>query len=109
MTDRVVSLYRKNGSIKATAKALRVSDWLVRRILVINGEYSNQTSDEIIGLYNSGAPKSEIADRLSVTIKTVSSYLPYTKGSYKGAPSENAIRIRRCRERKKERLERKQH
>ena len=44
----------------------------------------------------------EIAEALGITQKTVRVYLDYSKGRYAlTMPSENALRIRACRERKK--------
>ena len=53
-------------------------------------------------LHDAGLPPAEIAERLGCTVSTVYSYLPYTRGLHADyIPTPNALRIRKCRTRKR--------
>lgn len=98
--DRTVEMYRLNQSIKETARELQLSEALVRRYLIDAGEYTTDRIEMIRSLYNKGKSVREICSLLHLSKSAVSSVIPYTKGSYKNPPSRNAIRIKKCRERK---------
>ena len=97
--EDVVSAYEKEGSLKKVAKLYDVSEQKIRKILIDTNAYESDTANKVNDMYKQGYGVQYIADKLKMSISTVSSYLPYTKGQYLAdKPTENAIRIRQCRQ-----------
>lgn len=102
-TENIVSMYKSTKSMSEVARFFKISHAKVRKILISEGEYSNKTIKEVQRLYASGKSVSEIASLLLLSKSCVNSYLPYIKSPYlSDAPSDNALRIRKCRERSKQ-------
>lgn len=103
LTKRVLYLY-DNGvdSLNALAKTAEISKQTARRILITNGRWTSDTSEEVGKLYAHGLTPSEISERVGISYKMVMAYLPYPKGPRKDWPdTPNAQRIRATREKKK--------
>lgn len=99
--EDIVQAYNTEGSIKKVAALFRISEQKVREVLIDAGEYESDISVQVKDLYEQGFSVDDIADKLNISRSAVSSYLPYTKGAYMGeGPSKNALRIRRCRNKK---------
>ena len=99
--DYIVSLYHQCGSIKETARIFRLSEQTIRRILITNGEYSNETSEAVCGLREKGLSVQEISDLLHIAPSTVFGNLPYRRGSYAiGPKTRNAKKIKAWRTRR---------
>lgn len=103
--EKVVSMYKSGKdagiTVKDISKALRITNKVVRRILITEGLWESPKSIEIAELFNAGYDSREIAEKLNLAINTVTDYLPYPKGPRTDWPkTENAIRIQRCRKRK---------
>jgi len=97
----VVAEYRKQGSIRATAAALNISESKARKILIKEREVEYDRTHQAMVLLKYGRTLEETADSLGVSMKVLNSYLPYSKGDYGGEnPSENALRIREFRNKK---------
>ena len=100
MKERVLIIYDALMSINATAKVLGVSGKTVMKVLVSNGVYPTEQA-ELANRLAKTLTVEEIANRLTITPKTVRAYLPYTKGTYLTSDkSPNARRIASCRARK---------
>ncbi len=101
-TEEIVARYQATESLRETAYAAKLSRQKVRRILITAGVWSSSRTDDIHRLMGEGKSTREIASELDMTENAVISYLPYTKGIY-GAdePTENALAIRRWREKHK--------
>ena len=98
-SEDVVSAYEKEGSLKKVAKLYDVSEQKIRKILIDANAYESDTANKVNDMYKQGYGAHNIADKLKMSISAVSSYLPYTKGQYLAdEPTENAIRIRQCRQ-----------
>lgn len=98
-SEDVVSAYEKEGSLKKVAKLYDVSEQKIRKILIDANAYESDTANKVNDMYKQGYGAQYIADKLKMSISAVSSYLPYTKGQYLAdEPTENAIRIRQCRQ-----------
>lgn len=95
--QRVVTTYRACGTLKGTAREIGHNDQTVRKLLITAGEYQSDMSTLIAALREDGLTVQQIAERVGLSIKAVSSYLPYSKGSYLAPPSVNAQRISRHR------------
>lgn len=101
--NKIVDDYEILGSIRAVARKHNISESKTKKILISNGAYHTDLSYKIMRLYNKGASIKEISKLLNISEKTVNVYLPYQKGEYKSDnPTENAIRIRKCRNKNKE-------
>lgn len=97
--EDVVSAYEKEGSLKKVARLFDVSEQKIRKILIDANAYESDTANKVNDMYKQGYGAQYIADKLKMSISAVSSYLPYTKGQYLAdEPTENAIRIRQCRQ-----------
>lgn len=102
IADRIVRLYDADVSQKEIARMLKISYQTVRKTLCTAGRIETRE----MRMQADGMTPEKIAKELDKTVKAVNSRLPYTKGQYKGdTPTINALRIRACRDRKKERKE----
>ena len=91
----IISLYHQTKSRKQVARELGLSEYRVRRIL---SDYDAAIAAAIAA----GDSLEDAARKFGVAPNTILSHLAYTKGGYCLAPdSENAKRIRKCREKKK--------
>lgn len=104
MIERMIrDAYRRSGSIRAAAQELDLSEQAVRRVLLNCGDYTNDRALQIQGLLDAGKTVDEIAERLRIKRNTVISYLPYSRTPYiSPEKTENALRIKKCRERKRD-------
>lgn len=105
MIERTIrDAYRRSGSIRAAAQELELSEQAVRRVLLNCGDYTNDRALQIQGLLDAGKTVDEIAEHLHIKRNTVISYLPYIRTPYiSPEKTENALRIKKCREQKRER------
>ena len=102
LRKEIVEVYRSTDSIKATARELGISEQSIRHILLDAGVYTSERSQQIHKMWEAGLSAAEIAERLKIKEKTVLSYLPYSKTPYIfPEKSQNAVRIQKCRERKR--------
>ena len=98
----ITALYRQCHSLRETARRLGISYQTVRRTIISEGEIPDGRATDIHAMTIAGMKVPEIAEALGITQKTVRVYLAYSKGRYAMTmPSENARRIRACRERKR--------
>lgn len=99
--DEVSRYYNSGGSIKATARHFQISETKCRKILITTKDYFTPLSKEISKLLLRGLTMQEIGCVLGRSRASINSNTPYSKGEYNSAfPTENAKRIRQCRERK---------
>lgn len=97
----IVKAYDSLQSIKEVALKYNMSVAKVRKILISEGIYENETSRQVQKLHEAGKSADEIAVTLEISMSCVNMYLPYTKGAYgSAAPTKNALAIRKHRERK---------
>lgn len=81
-TQAVINEFKKNKSIDEIAKNLRMTKVKVQRILITEGLWSSKRSREIGALREQGLTVNEIADRLGKDVRTIQTYLPYSRGQY---------------------------
>ena len=99
---RVLELYESREPVKRIARMLTISEAKVCKILCSNGIAPTTRAAEVMRLWKVGKTMEEIADTLHVSYHAVHRYIPYTRGMYLSEnPSSNALRIRKCREKKK--------
>lgn len=98
----IIELYRRTGSLRATAAIVGAGTQAVRRILIEANEYTSPQSTAIAELLAQGLTQQEIAKRLGLSYSTVNSYAPYERGTHiAGRCTQNALRIRRYRAKKR--------
>ena len=98
----VLEMYEITKSLKASARALKLSEQTIKKILISNGIYPSERSREVTRLRLAGLTIPEIAQYLGISEKAVRMNMPYTKCSYAvGQKSQNAKCIAKCRAAKK--------
>ncbi len=97
--SRIVNAYEKLGSVKSVAKKCHASEVTVRRVLITEGLWSSRTSRKVKELVQQGKSVPEIADELSVSVKAVEAYLPYSRGMYGQEVTEDSVHAKEYRER----------
>jgi hypothetical protein len=80
--EKVVTVYKKTGSISETALQAEISTTKVRKILITMGLWSSPRSLQIRHLSDQGKSSAEIAKALQISVVMVQNYLPYEKGLY---------------------------
>lgn len=101
--ERVVKTYNQCESVRETALRHNISTGKVRKILVTCGAFDSGFYREVTRLMESGKTVKEIASILNRSEHCIYSYIPYTRGERTGeSQTINAIRIRKCRRRKRE-------
>lgn len=100
--ETVLKYYEEGGSVKYTARMSGVSEYKVQQILSSYGIVTSEKAQMALTLYESGKSFEEIAEIMGITKNGLRRYFPYTRGpKNKDNPTINAIRIRKCREKKK--------
>ncbi|WNX85810.1 helix-turn-helix domain-containing protein [Agathobaculum sp. NTUH-O15-33] len=100
--EAVSRLGSQNIAMKKISRRVGISEQKVRKILITLGQYSTSQSSNIQDMYARGMSIKEIASALNMAENTILSYLPYQKGAYNAEyPTKNALKIRRCREKKR--------
>lgn len=107
--EDVVATYCVTGSINETARITHLSAHTVRYLLITAGIHKPPRVNQIWELAAHGYSYEDIAKTLGLSRATVLGYLPYAHGPTScGERSENALRIERCRRKKREQQEEKQ-
>lgn len=104
ITDaEILKQYEQTPTVAETARAVHLSEQTVRRVLITHGIYPSETSKTVHRLLMSGYTPQEVADKMEISMETLQTHMPYTKGSYAvGTKSINAKRIAACRTREKD-------
>lgn len=100
IVDDILDTFNKTRSIKATAKKVGCSWNRVVKILSSNHIIINDTHELIMKMHEQGKTLEEIANQIGYNIKTVQAYIPTVRPYYNVNISENAKRIKHCREKK---------
>lgn len=99
--QEIILLYKNGLSVNKIHLITGYSENKVRKILITEGLWSNDLSEKIKKYLENGKNEAEIAAALNASIKVVNNYAPYVKGVYSWKMSENATKIKQCREKKK--------
>ena len=103
LIDITKELYDRKLSYRQIGKELDLSVSKVIKLLITGGVYSSDICRKINQLYASGKTIPEIQKSLNISRASVQAYLPYKKCVYNAMElSLNAERIRRYRQRKRE-------
>lgn len=96
---KIVSEYRKSGSVDITAKRCGTYPIKVRKVLITEGLWHSKRSDKINALRMRGYSVSEIAEDLHMDEKNVQYYLPYTEKAMAREKTGGGERVRAFRDR----------
>lgn len=99
----IIESYNKFLSVKATSIETGYSWNRIVKTLSSNGYVLSETHAEILDKYKNGMCTEKIASGMGLNEKTVQAYIPRTRPIYNEEQSKNALRIKKCRERKKDR------
>lgn len=100
----ILEAWNREGTIKGTARQSGTSVDKVSKELSSLGVIINDTHKEIMELYKQKMPIDEISNKLKISPRVVARYLPRVRPEYNVDQSENALKIKKCREKKRERL-----
>lgn len=104
--QKILEIYEEENSVAATARRAGTNYQVVNRVLITNGVIPPGKAEEVAKQLEDRYTRAEIAERLKITEKSLKTYLPYDRHSYVvGEKTKNAEKIRRCRERKKDKNE----
>ena len=78
--ELIIKSYEQTNSITKTCEETGENKIRVRRVLITEGKWESRRSREVGELYENGENPEEIAEKLSLSIKTVQSLLPYKRG-----------------------------
>lgn len=78
----VISAYNEIGTVKGTSRALGISLFKTKRLLINQGAYITDTSTKIFEMNAKGMSFEEIVIATGLNKGTVRLYMPYTKGAY---------------------------
>ena len=98
--NEVVREYLNGLSIAGIAGKVHVSQVKVQRILITEGLWTSKRTEQIAKMRAEGMSVQEIASFLDKDIKTIETFLPYSKGHYGVAESDEAKRAKDYRTRK---------
>lgn len=99
----VLRLHEQGMSVRAIHLQLRISEYKVQKILCNCGVSSSPRAAQIQRLLQDGLSQDDVATHLGVTRNAIQRYIPYSRGLQNAEyPSANALRIRKCREKKVE-------
>jgi len=104
IVDDILNIYEETHSMRRTAKETGCSWQRVVKILSSNDIVINEAHGMILKLYEAGNTPKEIASQIGYSEKVVKAYLPKKRPYYGVNLSENAKRIKRCRENREERV-----
>lgn len=105
IVEEILITFKEAQSIKATAKKVGCSNHRVKKLLSSNGIIINDTHQLILKYKEEGKTPKETAQIMGISEKTVMTYLPAVRPLYLINPSDNAKKIKRCRERKNCKIE----
>lgn len=96
---KIINAYKQGRAIQEISDMHQVSFNKCVKILVTEGIYHSETYDKILSMRDAGITDEEIGIRLKIKKSAMDKYTPYKKGVYLSeTPTENALRIRKCRE-----------
>lgn len=99
LTQTIIDEYRKENSIARVAKKLNTTQVKVQRVLITEDLWTSKRTRQIAEMRQQGLSVEEIAEILGKDVKTIQTFLPYSRGQYGNSGSDDAIRSKDYRER----------
>lgn len=99
--NEILLSWNEHGSIKGVVKDLGCTQQKVMKTLASERIIINDTHEKILDYHNQNMNAEQIAELMQMNVKTVKAYLPRVRPVYNEDVSDNAMRIKKCRERAK--------
>lgn len=99
--EKICAKYEELGTMNAVMRAYDIDMAQVRKCLITAGVYKSVTYVRIRALQDQGLTPKEIRRRLSISKTCYSANTPYDHFD-REEPTKNALKVRACRERKKQ-------
>lgn len=96
-TEKILSIYEVTHSVKGVIQDAHYSWNKIVKTLSSEGIVINEKHAMILSLYEKGKSVDEIAKSIGMSVRTVQAYLPRIRPIYNENQSENAKRIKKCR------------
>ncbi|SDB69215.1 hypothetical protein [Butyrivibrio sp. INlla16] len=95
----IIDEYETTKSIAQIAKKLNTTQVRVQRVLITEGLWSSKRTKQIADLRQQGFSTEEIAEKLGKDVRTIQTFLPYTRGQYGKSDSTDALKSKEYRDR----------
>ena len=99
LVQSVIKEYETTKAFDEIARKCHISKVKVQRILITEGLWSSKRSRQVAELRDQGLSTQEIAERLGKDIRTVQTFLPYSRGQYGQEETKTSIIAKLYRER----------
>ena len=97
--QNIIDEYQTIKSIAQIAKKLGTTQVRVQRVLITEGLWSSKRTKQIAELRQQGLSTEEIAEKLGKDVRTIQTFLPYSRGQYGKSDSTDAIKSKDYRDR----------
>lgn len=98
--EQILTAYKTSQTITGIHKITGYNWQRIAKILSTEGIIVNDNQAMFLNLYSKGMTAEEISKATGFAKSTVQSYLPRKRPIYNENQSENALRIKKCREKK---------
>lgn len=106
MFEAIRNAFLRTGSIDRTVEETGINEYKVRRVLLTLGLWESERSREVKALLDQGLSKEEVAETLSLSMKGLESYMPYTRGAYLEKDTPDSVHSKKYRQGKESALKR---
>lgn len=97
--QRIIEEYESTRSIAEIAKRLGTTLVKVQRVLITEGLWTSKRTEQIAELRAQGLSVDQIAEQLGKDVKTIQTFLPYSRGQYGKSDTDEAARAKDYRDR----------
>ena len=99
LNQAIIREYESTKSIAQIAKKLHTTQVRVQRVLITEGLWTSKRKEQIAELRAQGLSVDQIAEQLGKDVKTIQTFLPYSRGQYGRSESNDATRSKDYRDR----------
>ena len=95
----IIVEYDTTKSIAEIARKLGTSQVRVQRVLITEGLWTSKRTEQIAELKAQGLSVEQIAEQLGKDVKTIQTFVPYSRGQYGKSETDDAARSKEYRDR----------
>lgn len=99
LNQAIISEFETTKSIAQIAKKLHTTQVKVQRVLITEGLWTSKRTKQIAELRAQGLSVEQIAEQLGKDVKTIQTFLPYSRGQYGRSETDEAVRSKDYRKR----------
>lgn len=99
LTQAIVKEYETTKAFDVIAKKYHTSEVKVQRILITEGLWTSPRVKQVAALRAQGLTPAEIAERMGKDLRTVQTFLPYSRGQYGQEETDDSVKSKKYRER----------